>query len=341
MTAIPGDGIGPEMLEHVKSLFKYAQVPVAFEEVQVGHDIITEDLDLAIDSIKRNRVGFKGNLETHKYEEGYFSKNHYIREKLDLFASVTRCHSVPGVKTRHENVDIVVIRENTEGEYSMLEHQNVAGVVESLKVITRKKCTRIAKFAFDYAKSHGRSRVTAIHKANIMKQGDGLFLECCREVSKAYPEIEFDSMIVDNCAMQLVSRPDQFDVMLTPNLYGNVIVAMLCGLTGGPGLTPSYNLGHYYKLFETATRNSGKSLAGTGIANPIAYVRSSAEMLKHLCLTEHANLFNKAVFKVLANSEVKTRDIGGLNSTREVVEAIRDEISREFDSLKGRKLGAS
>ncbi|XP_063715598.1 isocitrate dehydrogenase [NAD] subunit gamma, mitochondrial-like isoform X2 [Symsagittifera roscoffensis] len=326
VTAVPGDGIGPEMLEHVKTIFKHLQVPVTFEEVHVGHEIETADLDMVLESIKRNRVALKGNLETHKFREGYFSKNHYIRERLDLFASVTRCHSIQGVPTRHKNVDIVVIRENTEGEYSMLEHQNVPGVVESLKVITRNKCTRIAKYAFDYAKSHGRHRITAIHKANIMKQADGLFLECCREVSKSYPEIEFDAMIVDNTAMQLVSRPDQFDVMLTPNLYGNVIVAMLCGLTGGPGLTPSYNLGHYYKMFETATRNSGKSLAGQNVANPVAYLRAAAEMLKHLQLPHHSTLINKAIFKVVADGKIRTADIGGQNTTNEVVDAILSEL---------------
>jgi len=326
VTAVPGDGIGPEMLEHVKTIFKQLHVPVTFEEVSVGHGIETEDLDKVLESIRRNRVAIKGNLETHKNREGYFSKNHYIRERLDLFASVTRCHSILGVPTRHKNVDIVVIRENTEGEYSMLEHQNVPGVIESLKVITEAKCTRIAKYAFDYAKSHGRKRITAIHKANIMKQADGLFLECCREVSKSYPEIEYDSMIVDNTAMQLVSRPDQFDVMLTPNLYGNVIVAMLCGLTGGPGLTPSYNIGHYYKMFETATRNSGKSLTGQNVANPVAYIRSSAEMLKHLKLPHHSTLINKAVFKVLSDTKIRTADIGGSSTTAEVVEAILNEL---------------
>jgi len=333
VTAIPGDGIGPEMLGHVKTIFKHAQVPVNFEEVYVGHTIDTEDLDIALESIKRNRVALKGNLETHQARPGYFSKNHYIRERLDLFASVTRCHSLQGVTTRHKNVDIVVIRENTEGEYSMLEHQNVPGVVESLKVVTRNKCTRIAKFAFDYAKSHGRSRVTAIHKANIMKQGDGLFLECCRDVSKSYPEIQFDSMIVDNCAMQLVSRPDQFDVMITPNLYGNVIVAMLCGITGGPGLTPSYNMGHYYKLFETASRNSGKSLTGANVANPVAYIRAAAEMLKHLQLTEHANLINKSVFKVTTEKKARTKDIGGSNTTSEVVDAVLSQLNSELESM--------
>jgi isocitrate dehydrogenase (NAD+) len=322
------------MLGHVKTVFQAAHVPLVFEEVHIGQTTDTADLDNAITSIRRNRVAIKGNMESHKYQEGYFSKNHYVREKLDLFASVTRCHSVPGVITRHNNVDIVVIRENTEGEYSMKEHQNVEGIVESLKVITREKSTRIAKFAFDYAKKHGRHRVTTIHKANIMKLADGLFLESCREVSKSYPEIEFDSMIVDNCAMQLVSRPDQFDVMLTPNLYGNVIVAMLCGLTGGPGLTPSYNLGHHYKLFETATRNSGKSLTNKNVANPIAYIRASADLIKHLGLNSHANVINSAVFRVLSNTKIRTADIGGSSSTQQVVDAITNEVQIGFDHIK-------
>ncbi|VEL39940.1 unnamed protein product [Protopolystoma xenopodis] len=205
-----------------------------------------------------------------------------IREALSLSTFVQRCYSFPGVTTRHDNIDIVIIRENTEGEYSRLEHENVPGVVESLKIITAKKSRKVAQFAFEYAVKHKRRLVTAVHKANIMKLSDGLFLNVCSEVAKSFPQIEFNSMIIDNCCMQLVSRPHQFDMMVLPNLYGNIVGNVAAGLVGGPGLACGMNLGDKHALFETGTRNSGRSLVGKNVANPFAILLTNADMLGYL-----------------------------------------------------------
>ncbi len=196
------------------------------------------------------------------------SVNIQLRRSLDLFANVVHAYNIPGVRTRHENVDIVIIRENTEGEYSGLEHEAVPGVVESLKIITRENSMRIAEYAFQYAVANNRKKVTAVHKANIMKSADGLFLDCCTEVAARYPFIEFETMIVDNTCMQMTSRPQQFDVMLLPNLYGNIVTNIATGLVGGPGLFPGANMGSKGAIFEQGARHSGRSIAGKQIANP-------------------------------------------------------------------------
>ncbi|EDL85018.1 isocitrate dehydrogenase 3 (NAD), gamma, isoform CRA_b [Rattus norvegicus] len=229
---IPGDGIGPELMLHVKSVFRHACVPVDFEEVHVSSNADEEDIRNAIMAIRRNRVALKGNIETnHNLPPSHKSRNNILRTSLDLYANVIHCKSLPGVVTRHKDIDILIVRENTEGEYSSLEHESVAGVVESLKIITKAKSLRIAEYAFKLAQESGRKKVTAVHKANIMKLGDGLFLQCCREVAARYPQITFDSMIVDNTTMQLVSRPQQFDVMVMPNLYGNIVNNVCQGTT--------------------------------------------------------------------------------------------------------------
>merc|ERR1712131_284907 len=213
VTLIPGDGIGPELLNHVRELFRFSCVPVDFEVVNVNSALTTEeDIDNAITAIRRNGGALKGNIETkHTMAPSVKSRNNLLRTSLDLYANVMHCQSLPGVQTRHKNIDIYIVRENTEGEYSSLEHESVSGVVESLKIITRNNSLRIAEYAFKLARDKGRKRVTAVHKANIMKLGDGLFLQCCREVAAGYPEISFDAMIVDNTSMQLVSKPEQFD----------------------------------------------------------------------------------------------------------------------------------
>ncbi|KAL0588390.1 Isocitrate dehydrogenase [NAD] subunit gamma, mitochondrial [Plecturocebus cupreus] len=347
---IPGDGIGPELMLHVKSVFRdggtspatvrtvefecvliirHACVPVDFEEVHVSSNADEEDIRNAIMAIRRNRVALKGNIETnHNLPPSHKSRNNILRTSLDLYANVIHCKSLPGVVTRHKDIDILIVRENTEGEYSSLEHegwcprenrkctdraasscgrrsrsvghrrsaadtallslsspQSVAGVVESLKIITKAKSLRIAEYAFQLAQRSGRRKVTAVHKANIMKLGDGLFLQCCREVAAGYPQITFENMIVDNTTMQvlacpapspcpgcpellapcsricpsasplldpqLVSRPQQFDVMVMPNLYGNIVNNVCAGLVGGPGLVAGANYGHVYAVFET------------------------------------------------------------------------------------------
>ncbi|CAH1265116.1 IDH3B [Branchiostoma lanceolatum] len=313
VTMIPGDGIGPELMGHVKDIFRYAGVPVDFEEVQItSQEGDEEAIENAITAIKRNGVALKGGLRTLHLDPSYGvarSRNVAVRVRLDLFANVLRCKTFPGLPSRHGDIDIVIIRENTEGEYTSLEHENVPGVVESLKIITAKSSERIARYAFEYAQRHGRKKVTAVHKANIMKMGDGLFLECCRKMSEEFPDIEYESMIIDNCSMQMVSRPQQFDVMMMPNLYGNIIskigdvmvsrpqqfdVMVMpnlygniisnigAGLVGGPGLVPGENIGEEYAVFETATRNTGKSIAGQNVANPTAMLLASALMLEHL-----------------------------------------------------------
>ena len=243
VTAIPGDGIGPEMFKHVKHLYRAARAPVDFEYANVTNEE-PEAVDNAIMSIRRNGVALKGNIMTQlDAPVANKSLNVKIRTELDLFSHIVRCRSLPGIETRHSGIDMVIIRENTEGEYSNLEHEATSGIVEMLKVITRKSSERIARFAFEFAVQHGRKKVTAVHKANIMKLGDGLFLQCCSEVSKQYPDIKFDAMIVDNCCMQLVSNPQQFDVLVMPNLYGNIIGNVVCGLVGGSWIIPGANLG--------------------------------------------------------------------------------------------------
>ncbi|XP_040048882.1 isocitrate dehydrogenase [NAD] subunit gamma, mitochondrial isoform X1 [Gasterosteus aculeatus] len=324
VTLIPGDGIGPELLNHVKEVFRFCCVPVDFEVVHVNSAVETEDdINNAITAIRRNGVALKGNIETkHTMAPSVKSRNNLLRTSLDLYANVMHCQSLPGVQTRHKNIDIMIIRENTEGEYSNLEHENVSGVVESLKIITRTNSLRIAEYAFQLAREKGRKRVTAVHKANIMKLGDGLFLQCCREVASDYPDLTFDSMIVDNTTMQLVSKPQQFDVMVMPNLYGNVVSNVCAGLVGGPGLVPGANYGRDYAVFETATRNTGKSIAGKNIANPTAMLLASCMMLDHLKLYDYASMIRNAILSTMNETRLHTADLGGQGTTSEVVQSI-------------------
>ncbi|KAL2103940.1 hypothetical protein ACEWY4_000808 [Coilia grayii] len=328
VTLIPGDGIGPELLNHVRELFRFCCVPVDFEIVKVDSTMTSEDdINNAITAIKRNGVALKGNIETnHNLPPSVKSRNNLLRTNLDLYANVMHCHTLPGVNTRHKGIDIIIIRENTEGEYSSLEHENVPGVVECLKIITRMKSLRIAEYAFKLARQKGRRRVTAVHKANIMKLGDGLFLQCCKEVAAGYPDIAFDSMIVDNTTMQLVSKPQQFDVMVMPNLYGNVVSNVCAGLVGGPGLVPGANYGTDYAVFETATRNTGKSIANKNIANPTATLLAGCLMLDHLKLHAYASMIRKAVHTTLSETRLHTADLGGQGTTLEVVQSIMREI---------------
>ncbi|XP_048839020.1 isocitrate dehydrogenase [NAD] subunit gamma, mitochondrial [Brienomyrus brachyistius] len=328
VTLIPGDGIGPELLNHVREVFRFTCVPVDFEVVNVNSSLNSEDdINNAITAIRRNGVALKGNIETnHIMPPSHKSRNNLLRTSLDLYANVMHCQSLSGVQTRHKNIDIIIIRENTEGEYSSLEHESVSGVVESLKIITRLNSLRIADYAFRLAREKGRRRVTAVHKANIMKLGDGLFLQCCKEVASGYPDITFDSMIVDNTTMQLVSKPQQFDVMVMPNLYGNVVSNVCAGLVGGPGLVPGANYGQDYAVFETATRNTGKSIADKNIANPTAMLLASCLMLDHLQLHEYATLIRNAILTTMNETGLHTVDIGGQGTTSEVVQSIMSII---------------
>ncbi|XP_068780263.1 isocitrate dehydrogenase [NAD] subunit gamma, mitochondrial isoform X1 [Struthio camelus] len=329
VTLIPGDGIGPELMMHVKEVFRHACVPVDFEEVRVSAEAPEDDVHNAIMAIRRNGVALKGNIETnHNLPPSHKSRNNLIRTSLDLYANVIHCRSLPGVETRHRDIDILIVRENTEGEYSSLEHESVAGVVESLKIITAGRSRRIAHYAFRLARAAARRRVTAVHKANIMKLGDGLFLQCCQEVAAEYPEIDFRSMIVDNTTMQLVSRPQQFDVMVMPNLYGNIVNNVCAGLVGGPGLVPGANYGHDYAVFETATRNTGKSIANRNIANPTAALLAACMMLDHLRLHSYASTIRQAVLASLDDPKTHTPDIGGQGTTSGAVQSILTHLPR-------------
>ncbi|KAL5105087.1 Isocitrate dehydrogenase NAD subunit gamma 1 mitochondrial [Taenia crassiceps] len=307
VAVLTGDGVSPEMMEHVKSVYYALRAPVDFDEVTIDNNSGEKVVREAVLAVKRNGVALKGSLKTVL---GMKSNNLMIRNELGLYAYVLHCYSFPGVITRHKDVDIVVIRENSEGEYRQLEHESVPGVVESMKIITREKSTKIAHFAFNYAVLHGRKKVTAVHKANIMKLSDGLFLQTCTEVAKLYPSIHFDSIIVDNCCMQLVVRPQQFDVMLLPNLYGNVVGAVCAGLVGGAGLVAGINLGEDYAVFEVGTRKQAQSLKGRNIANPVAMLLASADLLDHLGLHEKSTILRNAIVDAVSTKNVRTPDIG-------------------------------
>jgi len=330
-TLIPGDGVGPELVSTVVDVFKATGVPVDFEIhfLSEVHASLSSPLDQVVDSIKKNGICLKGVLTTPEYgEEGDLqSLNMRMRKSLDLYANVVKVKSVPGVKTRHNNIDLVIVREQIEGEYSSLEHESVPGVVESLKVITRKESLRIAKFAFDYATKHGRKKVTAVHKANIMKLADGLFLRSCQEISELYPHIEFDQMIVDNCCMQMASRPDQFDVMVMPNLYGNILANLATGLVGGAGMVAGEGYSGETAVFEPGARHSYSEAVGKNVANPTAMMLCAANMLRHVNLDEYGLQIYNAVRKVLEDGKVRTKDLGGHSTTRQFTAAVINNIN--------------
>ncbi|GMT02264.1 hypothetical protein PENTCL1PPCAC_24438 [Pristionchus entomophagus] len=328
VTVMPGDGIGPEMIGHIRTLMKYCNAPVNFEEVQMTSTPYDGDMEEVIYAIERNGVGIKGNIETKFDDPAFSSRNVELRRRLDLWANVLHCVTIPTVPSRHKDIDIVLIRENTEGEYSGLEHESIPGVVESIKIVTQDKIERVARFAYEYAVLNGRKKVTTVHKANIQKLGDGLFLQIAQEMAKEYPSIEFDQMIVDNACMQMVSRPQQFDVMLMPNLYGNIISNIACGLVGGPGLVSGMNMGDVHAVFEPGTRNTGTGLAGKDIANPTAFLRAGIDMLRYLGCHKHANVISDALWQTLTEQGIHTSDIGGSAKTSEVVEATLRNMER-------------
>lgn len=268
-----------------------------------------------------------GKLHT-PMEPGRQSLNLQIRKQLDVFASVTEISSKPGIKTRHDNVNVVVIRENVEGEYSGLEHQPVPGVIESLKICTRTESERIIKFAFDYAIQHGRKKITCIHKANIMKLSDGLFLRVFNEMAEKYTSygLTTENMIVDNASMQMVSKPQQFDVIVAPNLFGNIATNIGAGLIGGPGLISGYSLGTDYAIFEHSGRREGLDIAGKNQADPVSPLLCSCIMLEHLGLQSYASQIRQAIDSVLAEKRVHTRDLKGTASTEAMTQAIIDAL---------------
>ncbi|KKZ64707.1 isocitrate dehydrogenase [NAD] subunit 1, mitochondrial [[Emmonsia] crescens] len=331
VTLIPGDGIGAEVAESVKTIFKADNVPIEWEQVDVsGVDAgnkHSEDLfKESIASLRRNKLGLKGILHTPVERSGHQSFNVALRQELDIYASIVLIKNIPGYKTRHDNVDLCIIRENTEGEYSGLEHQSVSGVVESLKIITRAKSERIAKFAFSFALANNRKKVTCIHKANIMKLADGLFRSTFHRVAESYPTLETDDMIVDNASMQAVARPQQFDVMVMPNLYGGILSNVGAALVGGPGIVPGCNMGREVAVFEPGCRHVGLDIKGKDQANPTALILSGSMLLRHLGLDEHANRISKAVYDVIGEGVTRTRDMGGQASTHEFTRAVLDKM---------------
>jgi len=324
ITLIPGDGIGPEVTGATISVLRATGFEADWETFVVGAESISRGGDPLpqelIDSIKRNKIALKGPVAT-PIGTGFVSSNVRLRKALDLYANLRPIKSLKGVPSRYEDVDLIVVRENTEDLYSGLEHEVVPGVVESLKIITDKASRRIARFALEFARREGRKKVTAVHKANIMKLSDGLFLRCFREVAEEYPEIQADDLIVDNCCMQLVVNPTQFDILLLENLYGDIVSDLGAGLIGGLGVAPGANIGEEIAVFE-AVHGAAPSIAGRGIANPTALLLSAVLMLKHLNERERASRIQTALEKVFAEGKVLTRDLGGQASTLEFTESI-------------------
>ena len=323
-TLMEGDGIGPEVTASTLRVLEAAGVEIEWDRRLVGAiardsvgALLPQD---TLDSIRSNRVGLKAPITT-PVGEGFPSVNVGIRQALDLYACVRPVKTIPGVPARYDGVDLVVVRENTEDLYAGKEHEVVRGVIESLKIITEVASTRIAEFAFRYAISNGRSKVTAVHKANIMKLSDGLFLESTREVAKQYPTIEYTELIVDNTCLQLVMNPNQFDVILTSNLYGDIISDLAAGLVGGIGVVPGANIGTDYAVFE-AVHGSWPEAAGKNIANPTAMILTAAMMLQHIGERAAARRIEAAVHEVLRRGEVKTDDLGGNASTDEFTTAV-------------------
>jgi isocitrate dehydrogenase (NAD+) len=324
VTIINGDGIGPEVMAATIRVLEALKLPLEFEYKDAGAEVIakygTNLPHETVEAVLRSGVALKGPTGT-VVGGGMPSANVGLRKRLDLYSSLRPVKSVPSVKTRYENVDLIVVRENTESLYAGLEHIIVPGVVESLKIITEKASTRIARFAFEHAKRNGRKKVTAVHKANIMKLSDGLFLDCCRKVGREYPEIHYEEFIIDNLCMQLVKDPTRFDVMVLENLYGDIVSDLCAGLVGGLGVVPGANIGERTAVFE-AVHGTAPDIAGKGIANPTALMMSAVMMLDWLGMRDESKRMQNAIEKVYTEGKVRTGDLGGTANTREFTEAI-------------------
>jgi isocitrate dehydrogenase (NAD+) len=334
ITLIPGDGIGPEVTEAVVRIFHVARLDIEWERYDAGvtafkrfNQSLPAEL---LDSIRRNRVALKGPVTT-PIAEGIPSVNVGLRKALDLYANLRPVRNLPGVPSRFNSVDLVIVRENTEDLYSGLEHEVVPGVVESLKIITERASTRIARFAFEHAAANDRKRVTAVHKANIMKLGDGMFLESTRKVSRDHTAIAYDERIVDAACMQLVMFPERFDVLVLPNLYGDIVSDLCAGLVGGLGVVPGANIGADAAVFE-AVHGSAPDIANKNLANPTALLLSALMMLDHLGERPAAARIRAALDRVLTDGVVRTRDLGGTATTTEFTDA----ICRQLESTASR-----
>jgi isocitrate dehydrogenase (NAD+) len=328
ITLIAGDGIGPEVTGAVVKILDSAGLDVEWDSYPAG--VLAMDAygsplpEELLNSIRQNKVALKGPVTT-PVGGGFTSVNVGLRKALDMFANLRPVWNIPSVPSRYQGVDLVIVRENTEDLYSGLEHEVIPGVVESIKIITEHASTRIAKFAFDHARKHGRKRITAVHKANIMKMSDGLFIKCVKKVCADYPEITCDERIVDAACMHLVMDPTQFDVLLLPNLYGDIVSDLCAGLVGGLGVVPAANLGTEIGVFE-AVHGSAPDIAGKSIANPMALLLSALLMLRHIDEGEMADRIMKALNEVLSEGKVRTRDLGGKASTIEFTDAICRKI---------------
>ena len=329
VTLIPGEGIGPEVASATRRILEAAGVEIEWEEIDGRADQSSDQgqrvNQAAIDSVRRNRMALKGPMAT-AIAGGPPSVNVALRKSLDLYANLRPVKNVPGVKSHFEGVDLIIVRENTEDLYSGLEHEVVPGVVESLKIITEKASTRIARFAFDYARRHGRKKIHAIHKANIMKLSDGLFLRSVRTVAAQFPEIQYKELIVDNACMQIVMDPLQFDVLLLPNLYGDVMSDLAAGLVGGLGVVPSANIGDDCAMFE-AVHGTAPDIAGKGLANPTALLMSALLMLDHLGEHSAAESIEAALLKTYRDGIYTTRDVGGKANTEQFTSAVLDVLA--------------
>ncbi|HTE91246.1 MAG TPA: isocitrate/isopropylmalate dehydrogenase family protein [Terriglobales bacterium] len=331
ITLIPGDGIGPEVTSAAVRVLEATGLKFEWETFQAGaeayekyHEYIPKEL---IESIERTGVGLKGPVAT-PIAGGFASINVALRKKFELYANFRPIRNLPHIPTRYPDVDLIIVRENTEGLYSGIEHEVVPGVVESLKIITEKASTRISRFAFEYARKNKRKRIHAIHKANIMKLSDGLFLRCSRNVAKEYPEITYGEHIVDNTCMQLVMNPYQYDMLLMENLYGDIISDLCAAFVGGLGFVPGANIGDHCAIFE-AVHGSAPDIAGKNIANPTAVIRSALLMLRHLGEYEAATKIRNALEKVYRTRDKLTRDVGGKAGTSEFADSIIEFMESE------------
>jgi isocitrate dehydrogenase (NAD+) len=329
VTLIPGDGIGPEISNSVKKIFSAANVPIDWEEVDVTpvmkDDGKTTIPEAALNSIHKNKIALKGPLAT-PIGKGHVSLNLTLRRVFNLYANVRPCRSIEGYKTPFGAVDTVLIRENTEGEYSGIEHEIVPGVVQSIKLITRNASERVARYAFEYAVSVKRPKVICVHKAAIMKASDGMFLDACKTVAKDFPQIQFGELSLDNACLNIVLNPPNYSdcVMVMPNLYGDILSDMGAGMIGGLGLTPSGNIGEDASIFESV-HGTAPDIAGKDLANPTALLLSGIMMLRHMGLPSHASRIESAVLNVIRDRKVLTGDLGGKAKNSEfTAEVIRN-----------------
>ncbi|MDD3149769.1 MAG: isocitrate/isopropylmalate dehydrogenase family protein [Candidatus Gastranaerophilales bacterium] len=330
ITLIPGDGIGPEICEAACVAIEATGVKINWEIANAGADFIETDgtplPQKVINSIKKNKIALKGPVTT-PIGTGFRSVNVALRKNLNLYANLRPAKTIPGIKSRYDNIDLIIVRENTEDLYAGIERQIDENTAESIKIITREASERIVKYAFDYAVNENRKKVTAVTKANICKLTDGLFLDAAKNIAKKYPQIEYEEILIDNMCMQLVQQPENYDVLVLPNLYGDIISDLAAGLIGGLGVAPGANIGEDAAIFE-AVHGSSPTLKGLNKANPTALILSAVLMLKHIGENQTAQMLQQAVENVIREGKAKTFDLGGKSSTMEMAEAIAEEIKQ-------------